>query len=141
MKSYQNIADFRRSKIGYVEQEPRFIDELDALTNVALAAALNSNEIKTAKKTALDLLKSVGVRPEQNVTTLSGGQAERVAICRAMINNPEVILADEPSSALDRETANQIIDLLFTQSVNRCLVIVTHDIEIAEKCDTITKLG
>ncbi|MDY5585529.1 MAG: ATP-binding cassette domain-containing protein [Arcanobacterium sp.] len=53
LKSYRNIADFRRSKIGYVEQEPRFIDELDALTNVALAAALNSNEIKTAKKNGI----------------------------------------------------------------------------------------
>ena len=127
-------AQMRARRIGFVFQEYNLLSGLDVLENVMLPLRYIKDG-KNGRQRALELLERVGLsdRLRHRPTELSGGQAQRVAIARSMMNNPSLILLDEPTGAVDTETAQQLIDLL--KRLNRedqvTVVIVTHDLDIA----------
>jgi putative ABC transport system ATP-binding protein len=127
-------AQMRARRVGFVFQEYNLLPGLNVLENVTMPLRYVKNG-KDGKQRALGLLERVGLsdRIKHRPTELSGGQAQRVAIARSMINQPTLILLDEPTGAVDTETAQQLVDLL--KRLNRedqvTIVIVTHDLDIA----------
>jgi putative ABC transport system ATP-binding protein len=127
-------AQMRARRVGFVFQEYNLLPGLNVLENVTMPLRYVKNG-KDGKERALALLERVGLtdRIKHRPTELSGGQAQRVAIARSMINQPTLILLDEPTGAVDTETAQQLVDLL--KRLNRedqvTIVIVTHDLDIA----------
>jgi len=127
-------AQMRARRVGFVFQEYNLLPGLNVLENVMMPLRYVKNG-KGGKDRALGLLERVGLsdRMRHRPTELSGGQAQRVAIARSMINQPTLILLDEPTGAVDTETAQQLVDLL--KRLNRedqvTIVIVTHDLDIA----------
>ncbi|MFI5282843.1 MAG: ABC transporter ATP-binding protein [Candidatus Dormibacterales bacterium] len=127
-------ARVRARKVGFVFQEYNLLSGLNVLENVMMPLRY-SKDGKDGRQRALELIERVGLsdRMRHKPTELSGGQAQRVAIARSMINRPSLILLDEPTGAVDTETAQQLIDLL--KRLNRedsvTIVLVTHDVEIA----------
>jgi putative ABC transport system ATP-binding protein len=127
-------AQMRARRVGFVFQEYNLLPGLNVLENVTMPLRYVKNG-KGGKERALGLLERVGLsdRIKHRPTELSGGQAQRVAIARSMINQPTLILLDEPTGAVDTETAQQLVDLL--KRLNRedqvTIVIVTHDLDIA----------
>ncbi|TAN35064.1 ABC transporter ATP-binding protein [bacterium] len=127
-------AQVRARKVGFVFQEYNLLSGLDVLENVMMPLRYVKNG-SDGRLRALELLERVGLtdRIRHRPTELSGGQAQRVAIARAMINQPSLILLDEPTGAVDTETAQQLVDLLkrLNQEDSVTVVIVTHDLDIA----------
>ena len=127
-------AQMRARRIGFVFQEYNLLSGLNVLENVMLPLRYIKDG-KNGRYRALELIERVGLsdRLRHRPTELSGGQAQRVAIARSMMNNPSLILLDEPTGAVDTETAQQLVDLL--KRLNRedqvTVVIVTHDLDIA----------
>ena len=131
----KELEKLRRDKIGLVFQNSNLISCLNPLENIMLA--MNSDKsYSTKKKDVLELLDIVGIADKYkcNIKTLSGGEAQRVSIVRALVNRPNVLLCDEPTGALDKENSEIVLSLLRkTQEINKCsLVIVTHDSSIGE---------
>ena len=126
----------RNEKIGFIFQFHFLLNEFNALENVMIPALINKKEKKeNIKKRAEELLELVGLehRKYHKPVELSGGEKQRVAIARSMINNPEIILADEPTGNLDTETSN-IINNIFkkiNEEKNQTIIIVTHSLELA----------
>ena len=136
MKMGENeLADFRNSKIGFVFQQFNLVPSLSALDNVLLPKMLRGSADAAAFKRAEALLDSVGLKERMmhRPAELSGGEQQRVAIARAFINDPDLILADEPTGSLDSATSAVIIDLLaeLWRTSSKTVVIVTHDPQIA----------
>lgn len=134
------LIDYRSKKIGFVFQSYNLIPNLSALENVMLPMEFASVAKEERKKRAEKLLSQVGIEPDQmkrKPTRLSGGQQQRVSIARALANNPQLILADEPTGNLDSQTGEMIFDLLHSlaRSENTTIIAVTHDLEIAGKTD------
>ncbi|KGE19787.1 ABC transporter ATP-binding protein [Paenibacillus wynnii] len=132
-KKEKSLEQLRRNKIGLIFQNANLINCLTVLENVILPMNSGlSNKVK--KSTALELLDMVGIsnKSKNNVKSLSGGEAQRVAIVRALVNNPKVLLCDEPTGALDSDNSSKVMELLLeTRKRTQCaLVIVTHDKEI-----------
>ncbi len=129
------LADLRNSKVGFVFQQFNLVPSLSALENVLLPKTLRGMADGAAVKRAEDLLASVGLkeRMKHRPAELSGGEQQRVAIARAFINDPDLILADEPTGSLDSATSAKIIDLLaeLWRTSEKTVVIVTHDPQIA----------
>src|SRR6266702_2384848 len=127
-------AHMRALKVGFVFQEYNLLSGLNVLENVMLPLRYVKNG-KDGKQRAVELIERVGLtdRIKHRPTELSGGQMQRVAIARSMVNRPSMILLDEPTGAVDTETAQQLVDLL--KLLNRqegvTLVLVTHDLDIA----------
>ena len=127
-------AQMRAHRVGFVFQEYNLLPGLNVLENVMMPLRYTKNG-KEGRPRAMELLERVGLtdRVRHRPTELSGGQAQRVAIARSMINQPSLILLDEPTGAVDTETAQQLVDLL--KRLNRedqvTIVIVTHDLDIA----------
>ena len=127
-------AHMRARSVGFVFQEYNLLSGLNVLENVMLPLRYVSNG-KDGKVRAMDLIERVGLgdRVKHRPTELSGGQAQRVAIARALVNKPSMVLLDEPTGAVDTETAQQLVDLL--KQLNReeqvTLVLVTHDLDVA----------
>ncbi|MET7766850.1 ABC transporter ATP-binding protein [Streptomyces sp. NPDC005393] len=131
------LALFRRHRIGMVFQFFNLLDDLSAIDNVALAAQLTGASASEARKRALELLDKLGVADRRNnyPATLSGGQRQRVAVARALMNRPALLLADEPTGALDRQSGEQVMKLLLDlNQMGQTLLIVTHDPLLAERC-------
>ncbi|GAA1242894.1 ABC transporter ATP-binding protein [Kitasatospora nipponensis] len=131
------LALFRRRRIGMIFQFFNLIDDLPALDNVALAAQLTGSKASQARKRALELLDELGVAEQRNSYpgTLSGGQRQRVAVARALMNRPALLLADEPTGALDSKSGEQVMDLLIDlNQMGQTLLMVTHDPRLAERC-------
>lgn len=129
----KELERLRRDKIGLVFQNANLISCLNPLENILVA--MNSRESFTARKrTVLELLDMVGIADKYKckVNSLSGGEAQRVAIVRALVNRPKVLLCDEPTGALDEKNGKRVIELLMeTQKKTNCsLVLVTHDLNI-----------
>ena len=130
---------FRSRYIGVVFQSFNLITKYTALENVILSMDVSGCKIKNKKQKALELLESVGLDEDEanrRVLKLSGGQQQRVAIARALSYNPDIILADEPTGNLDRDTQKEIMDI-FRELANggKCVILVSHSPEVAEMCD------
>ena len=131
------LADFRNQTIGFVFQQFNLLPKTSALENVKLPLFYSRNkEIVDPDKQAKDCLERVGLadRMGHETTQLSGGQQQRVAIARALVNKPSVILADEPTGALDTKTSMEILDLF--RELNESgitVIVVTHDQEVADE--------
>ncbi|MEU3724835.1 ABC transporter ATP-binding protein [Streptomyces sp. NPDC031705] len=131
------LALFRRRHVGMIFQFFNLIDDLPVLDNVALAAQLTGTPVRQARRRALELLDELGVAKRRNnyPATLSGGERQRVAVARALMNRPALLLADEPTGALDSKSGEQVMDLLIDlNQIGQTLLIVTHDPQLATRC-------
>ncbi len=137
----KNLSNFRSQEIGFVFQMHNLIPNLTVLENVEIPMYETNASSKEMHERALELLKSVdlGDKIGQNPTKLSGGERQRVAIARALVNHPSIILADEPTGALDSKTGDIILNLLkeLHQKEHVTLVMVTHEPYVAEMADRI----
>jgi putative ABC transport system ATP-binding protein len=138
------LADIRSKKIGFVFQFFNLLTRLTALRNVQLPLEIAGASGKEAQKRALEMLKLVGLedRASHRPTELSGGEQQRVAVARALINNPKILLADEPTGNLDTKTGLEILQLLkqINKEKNKTLIIVSHDLRVAELADRTVNL-
>lgn len=134
-----SLSDFRCRKIGFVFQAHRLLPEFSALENVMIPSLIAGTSRSTASKLAAELLSRVGLsgRSSHKPSELSGGEQQRVAIARSLINAPSVLFADEPTGNLDSSTKKEIHKLFFDlrESFGQTIVIVTHDPELAALCD------
>ncbi|MFC7529648.1 ABC transporter ATP-binding protein [Actinoplanes sp. GCM10030250] len=131
------LALFRRHHLGMIFQFFNLLDDLPALDNVALAAQLTGTSAGAARKRALELLDELGIADRRNnyPAALSGGERQRVAVARALMNRPALLLADEPTGALDSKAGDQVMDLLLDlNQIGQTLLIVTHDERLAHRC-------
>ncbi|MER6732516.1 ABC transporter ATP-binding protein [Streptomyces puniciscabiei] len=131
------LALFRRRRIGMIFQFFNLIDDLPAIDNVALAAQLTGTSARQARRRALELLDELGIADRRNVypAALSGGERQRVAVARALMNRPALLLADEPTGALDSHAGEQVMDLLIDlNELGQTLLLVTHDPTLATRC-------
>lgn len=137
----KQLAEFRNRKIGFIFQFHHLLPEFTVLENVLIPNYV-AGENDTER--AVELLKIVGIedRKHHKPSEISGGEAQRAAIARALINSPSIILADEPTGNLDTENANSMIELIFDLRKNfeQTFVIVTHNEEFANNCDRIIKI-
>ena len=137
-------TNLRRDLIGFVYQFHHLLPEFTALENVELPKLLVGKSSRRAKNEAEELLHSVGLghRLHHKPTQLSGGEQQRVAICRALANNPKILLADEPTGNLDSDTSKEVFGIL-TETVKRngmAAIIATHNTEFASKLDRIIRI-
>lgn len=135
----KKISDFRNQQIGFVFQFHQLLPEFTALENIMIPAYIAGKSNKEAKKRALELLDFMGLadRASHKPNELSGGEKQRVAVARALVNNPAVILADEPSGSLDSKNKAELHQLFFDlrDQFGQTFVIVTHDEELARITD------
>jgi lipoprotein-releasing system ATP-binding protein len=133
------LAKFRNQHIGFVFQFHHLLPEFTALENVCIPAFVGRTPRHTAESRAREILKFLNLedRLDHKPNELSGGEQQRVAVARALINNPDVILADEPSGNLDTKNKKELHNLFFSlrDKYNQTIVIVTHDKELANMSD------
>ena len=143
---FATLDDKRRSilrnrHIGFIFQANLLLEDFSALENVMAPALISGVKAKDCKDRAVELLERLGLadRMDHIPGKLSGGEKQRVAICRALMNKPEVILADEPTGALDEENASEVENLLLdlVREEGRSLLLVTHNQDFAFKCDNV----
>lgn len=140
------LAGLRADKIGFVFQQYGLLSDSTVEANIKLALCFlrDKKQAKEAESRIDETLAKLGISElkGRKVRELSGGQKQRVAIARAMIKNPELIIADEPTGALDRNTANEITDVLISlvKEYGTTLIVATHDLEITKKFDRTIKL-
>ena len=128
----------RSNNIGIVYQEKNLLPDFTALENVCLASLAINNSHKTAEQESLKIIQKVGLKDRINhfPSELSGGELQRIAISRALVNKPRILLADEPTGSLDHENANQIFNLLFKlKNKDRVIIFATHNRFFANKAD------
>ena len=130
---------FRSRYIGVVFQSFNLITKYTALENVVLSMDVSGAKIKNKKQKALELLESVGLDEDEanrRVLKLSGGQQQRVSIARALSYDPDIILADEPTGNLDRDTQKEIMDIFRDLTdQGKCVILVSHSPDVASMCD------
>ncbi len=128
----------RSNNIGIVYQEKNLLPDFTAIENVCIASLAANNNHKMAEEESLKIIQRVGLKDRTNhyPSELSGGELQRIAISRAIVNKPRIILADEPTGSLDHENANQIFNLLFKLKNNdRVIIFATHNRFFANKAD------
>ena len=140
-----NLDKYRNSSIGIVFQSYNLLVHLNALENIILSMDINHTKGIDKKEKALELIKSVGLNETQakrRVLKLSGGEQQRVAIARSLSYNPKIIIADEPTGNLDKETEDEIMDIFkrLAHEENKCVIIVTHSKNVADNCDIVYEL-
>ena len=133
----RELAFIRNQKVGFVFQNFNLLPRASALENVILPLRYNPSETGVLNKKAAEMLSTVGLakRMHHRPYELSGGEQQRVAVARALVNNPTIILADEPTGNLDSKNGKEILDLLLSLNKERgvTLIIVTHDARIAKQ--------
>jgi len=143
--SKNQLAELRNETIGFIFQFHYLLPEFTVLENVLIPYRIKNNKVtKEAMKRANDLIEIVGLTKVRNnrATDISGGQQQRAAIARALINNPKIILGDEPTGNLDSETTEIVYNLLrdINQEFKSTFIVITHDKRIAEKADRIIEI-
>jgi lipoprotein-releasing system ATP-binding protein len=133
------LSDFRNQELGFIFQFHELLPEFNALENVMIPAFIKGTSIKDAEKRATSLIDQLGLsgRSSHKPAELSGGEQQRVAVARALMNNPSIIFADEPSGNLDSQTADQLHQLFFDlrDQYGHTFVILTPKKELAEKAE------
>ena len=133
----------RAKKIGIIYQQDNLLPDFTAIENIYLAGLSAGNSKEMSKSKAKNLLKKVGLtkRSDHFPSELSGGEKQRISIARALINDPHIILADEPTGSLDLETAKGIFELLKSQlNSNRLIIFATHNRFFADKSDCLLEM-
>lgn len=142
--SQSRLAQFRGKHIGFVFQFHQLLPEFTALENVMMPALIAGSSSSQAKERALELLALMGLteRADHKPAELSGGEKQRVAVARALVNKPDVVLADEPSGSLDTHNKEELHQLFFDlrDRLGQTFVIVTHDPALAEMTDRTIRL-
>ena len=132
---------FRNSQIGFVFQFHHLLPEFTALENVMLPGLISNESAEVISQRATSLLTQFGLehRLQHRPSMLSGGEQQRVAMARALINNPAILLADEPTGNLDEANTRQLIDLIISLNAqqNLTILLITHDQSIAARCDRV----
>ena len=138
-QSPKNIAAFRNKAIGFVFQFHNLLPEFSALENVMIPGFIAGRKEDEVRKRAEELLGMLGLSPRMNhkPSELSGGEQQRTAVARALINNPDMILADEPSGNLDSKNAVELHDLFFKlrKDLGQTFIIVTHNADLSRMAD------
>ena len=136
---HRSIANFRNQRLGFIYQHHHLIPELSAIENVALPAQIKGQTCKASFERADALLNEVllSERKTHFPWQLSGGESQRCAIARALMNSPDVIFADEPTGNLDQNAADQVSELMMSscRAQQATLIIVTHNLKLAERTD------
>ncbi len=133
----------RANKIGIIYQQDNLLPDFTALENIYLAGLSGGNNLEISKSKAKNLLRKIGLlnRSDHYPSELSGGEKQRISIARALINNPQIILADEPTGSLDLETAKGVFQLLKSQiNPNRLIIFATHNRFFANKSDCLLEI-
>lgn len=135
------LADMRRTRMGFVFQQPTMIKNLNILDNIILPALQDSkNNMSGVMQKAESLMKKTGIAglEKRDTTEVSGGQLQRAGICRALMNSPDILFADEPTGALNSKSAEEIMTLLTLINKNgTAILLVTHDSKVAAKADRV----
>lgn len=142
--SDNKLAELRNKKIGFIFQNFNLLQKMTALENVQLPLVYEGINHKDSIKMSYEYLEKVGLKGREKhlPNQLSGGQQQRVATARALVNNPEIILADEPTGALDSKTSLEIMDML--QKLNEAgqtIILITHDLNVASKAKRIVRIS
>ena len=138
------LATIRNNKIGFIFQQFNLLGKMTALENVEIPLIYQGKTNEEAKKIAYELLEKVGLKGREHhiPNQLSGGQQQRVAIARALSCNPEIILADEPTGALDSKTSVDIMNELENlNNKGQTIIVITHDINVARRAKRIVKIA
>ena len=142
--SDSKLSAFRNENIGFIFQFHQLLPEFSALENIMLPGLIAKRKEAIVKEEAIQLLKVLGLEDRQShkPSQLSGGEKQRVAVARALINKPAIILADEPSGSLDSGNKEELQDLFFElrNQFNQTFIIVTHELSIASSSDRIIKM-
>lgn len=137
-------AKFRRRHVGLIFQDPELLDELSVVENVALSLIFGGVARKEAVRRAARLLEQLGLgaQVDARTATLSGGEAQRVAVARALVKRSAIVVADEPTASLDAEHAAEVTQLLITMAreSGTALLLATHDVTVAGECDRVLSL-
>ena len=143
--SRRELSAFRNAHLGFVFQFHRLLPEFNALENVLMPAWIAGKSTDESRVRAMELLEELGMghRIEHNPSELSGGEQQRVAVARALMNGPSVLLADEPSGNLDSENAAMLHDLFFElrDRLGQTIVLVTHNEQLAQRADRMLRMA
>lgn len=137
------LATIRNQKIGFIFQNFNLLTKLTALENVELPLLYSGVATKERRERALEALNKVGLRDRANhlPTQLSGGQQQRVAIARALVGNPAILLADEPTGALDSKTSKEILQVMKElNELGNTIILITHDLAIAKQANRMVSI-
>ncbi|HSU79817.1 MAG TPA: ABC transporter ATP-binding protein [Candidatus Angelobacter sp.] len=143
LKDYE-LATIRNQKIGFIFQNFNLLGRLTALENVELPLIYRGIKTKDRRELAMDCLKQVGLadRHDHRPNQLSGGQQQRVAIARALVGTPPILLADEPTGALDSKTSQDIMDVLISlNKEGHTIILITHDSDVAKKARRVLRIS
>lgn len=140
-----DLDNYRSSDIGIIFQSYKLLPHLTAMENIILSMDISNVKVKNKEVKAKELMKSVGLKESQatrRVLKLSGGEQQRVAIARSLSYNPKMILADEPTGNLDKETENEILKIFknLAKKENKCIIIVTHSENVCNASDEVFEL-
>lgn len=140
-----NLDIYRNTDIGIVFQSYNLLPSLTAIENIMLSMDISKIKVKNKKEKALELMKSVGLSEEhanRKILKLSGGEQQRIAIARSLSYNPKIIIADEPTGNLDKDTENEILKIFenLAKKENKCIIIVTHSQNVCDKVDVVYEL-
>ena len=141
-----NLDRYRNTDIGIVFQSYNLLPRLTAIENIIVSMEISKVKVKNKKQKALELMKSVGLSEEhakRKILKLSGGEQQRIAIARSLSYNPKIIIADEPTGNLDKDTEREILKIFknLAKNENKCVIIVTHSQNVCNEVDTIYELG
>jgi lipoprotein-releasing system ATP-binding protein len=143
--SDDDLARFRNERVGFVFQFHHLLPEFTALENIAMPALIRGKKLVDVRDRAMELLKEVGLesRAEEKPPKLSGGEQQRIAVARALMNSPRVVLADEPSGNLDSANAEMLHNMIweFSRKQGQTFVIVTHNETFAKQADRIIRIA
>ena len=140
-----NLDRYRNTDIWIVFQSYNLLPRLTARENIILSMDISKVKVKNKKEKALELMKSVGLTEEhakRKILKLSGGEQQRIAIARSLSYNPKIIIADEPTGNLDKETESEILKIFkrLAKEENKCVIIVTHSEEVCNEVDAVYEL-